>query len=62
MVVIGNWLEMNGFLCMFIVCEMGEYVVCGGIVDFFVLGEEELVWLDFFGDIFELICLFNLEI
>lgn len=53
---------LNGYVCIVIVMEFGDFVVCGGVIDVFLLDGEELVWFDFFGDSLESIWIFDLEI
>lgn len=42
------------------VMELGDYVVCGGIIDIYLLGDVGLVWFDLFGDMFDGVWWFDL--
>lgn len=44
------------------VIELGDFVVCGGIIDIYFLGDVGLIWLDMFGDVLDSVCCFDVEI
>lgn len=44
------------------VMEYGEYVMCGVLLDFFLMGSEQFYCFDFFDDEIDSLCLFDVDI
>lgn len=55
-------LEGVGYCCVDMVYEYGEFVVCGVLIDLFLMGSELFFCIDLFDDEIEILCIFDLEI
>lgn len=50
-----------GYEWVFMVLVLGEFSVCGGIIDIYLLIEELFVWIELFDMEIDFICIFIIE-
>lgn len=54
-------LESVGYCNVLQVMDLGDFVVCGGLFDVFLMGVDELLWVELLDEDIDLICVFDLE-